>query len=817
MYGNRLYATLSQVNQTIVRVKNRQELFESICKVAVEFGEFRLAWIGLFNSETGHVIPMAECGYNQNKLPFQNINARETPFLQGLIGVALQTEQITFSNDIQTDPNMQHWHETAILGDYHSAVAVPIRQGGRIVGLLNLYAADIGFFLLQEEQNLLTEMGLDISFALDSMQVETERGEVQERFEKVFRNNSTAIALSSMKDGRYLEVNNAFLNLTGYSQQEVIGHTSLDLNLIHLEDRARIIEQLRQFGTFKSGEARIQTKTGEVRYVRISAQEISIGSEKFFLSMNEDITERKQAEEAQRESEERYRVVAETATDGIITIDESSMILFINPSMEKIFGYRRDEMLGNDLTLLIPEYLHSRHKESLKRYVDTHERHIAWEATQLSGLHKNGREIPLEISFGELVKDGKHLFTGIVRDITDRKLAEDALHESEERYRIVSELTSDYAYRYQVEPDGRMVPEWITESFTRITGYTFEETRAPDFWQRLIHPEDASIFLQHTQRILSGQPDTEEMRAITKSGEARWLRDFANPTWNVAEKRVTSLYGAVQDITERKRADEALKTSERRFRALVENSGMLINLINREGVLIYVSPSSANVVGYTPEEMTGHKVVEFLHPDEIHDKERPLPNMFRGPGSVVKSERRVRHKDETWRWVEGYSTNLLDDPAVDALVFNYRDITDRKQAEEQNRFLAELVASVSDAIIAVDLQQNIQSWNTGAEAMYGWKEAEVLGLPAKEILNTDFLETARETVTKQIMEQGYWSGEVLQLHRSGTWLPALSSVSLYKNTEGKPAGIVAVNRDITERKRAEEEIYKLNAELEERV
>ncbi|MCI0551016.1 MAG: GAF domain-containing protein, partial [Anaerolineae bacterium] len=221
MYGNRLYATLSQVNQTIVRVKSRQELFESICRIAVEFGEFRLAWIGLFDSETGQVTSVAEHGYGQNKLPFHNINAGEMPFREGLIGEAVQTAEITFSNDIQTDPDMKHWYEAAVQGDYHSAAAVPIRQGGRIAGLLNLYAADVGFFLLKEEQSLLTEMGLDISFALDTMQADAERGEVQERFEKVFQNSPLATVFSSIKDGKYLDVNDAFLKLTGFSREEV--------------------------------------------------------------------------------------------------------------------------------------------------------------------------------------------------------------------------------------------------------------------------------------------------------------------------------------------------------------------------------------------------------------------------------------------------------------------------------------------------------------------------------------------------------------------------------------------------------------------
>jgi PAS domain S-box-containing protein len=138
-----------------------------------------------------------------------------------------------------------------------------------------------------------------------------------------------------------------------------------------------------------------------------------------------------------------------------------------------------------------------------------------------------------------------------------------------------------------------------------------------------------------------------------------------------------------------------------------------------------------------------------------------------------------------------------------------RDITERKRVEEQNRFMANLVASVSDAIIATDMQLNIQSWNAGAEAMYGWRAEEVIGQPASRVLETDFLNQSREAVTRQILEAGSWSGDVTQERRDGSKIPALSSVALYRDADGKPAGVVAVNRDITERRHAEQELEHL--------
>jgi PAS domain S-box-containing protein len=121
------------------------------------------------------------------------------------------------------------------------------------------------------------------------------------------------------------------------------------------------------------------------------------------------------------ENEEHYRAVAEAATDAIITIDSDSTILIVNPATERIFGYSTEEMIGQPLTMLMPEYLRHLHKAGITRYLETGRKHIKWSAVQLPGLHKTGNEIPLEISFAEFTRDGRRFFTGIARDISERK------------------------------------------------------------------------------------------------------------------------------------------------------------------------------------------------------------------------------------------------------------------------------------------------------------------------------------------------------------------------------------------------------------
>ena len=132
-----------------------------------------------------------------------------------------------------------------------------------------------------------------------------------------------------------------------------------------------------------------------------------------------------------QESEARYRIVAETAMDAIITVDSESRIKFSNPAVERIFGYSQAELFGKPLTMLMPERYRQRHLDAVRQYIDTGKKRVLWEHVEFLGLHKGGKEIPLEISFADFKAKGGHFFIGIVRDITERKQTEEALRESQ--------------------------------------------------------------------------------------------------------------------------------------------------------------------------------------------------------------------------------------------------------------------------------------------------------------------------------------------------------------------------------------------------
>ncbi len=170
-----------------------------------------------------------------------------------------------------------------------------------------------------------------------------------------------------------------------------------------------------------------------------------------------------------------------------------------------------------------------------------------------------------------------------------------ALEESENRYRMVSELMSDYAYGIRITEDGSSATEWIAGAFSEMTGYSTQDIQASG-WELLIHPEDRSLYRDRLYRLRDGTADVSELRIITHDGETRWLRDYGRPIWNDHEQRVVAIYGAAQDITERKQAETAEREQRILAEAMRDTAAVLTSTLNLEGVLDRILASVARVI-----------------------------------------------------------------------------------------------------------------------------------------------------------------------------------------------------------------------------
>jgi PAS domain S-box-containing protein len=259
---------------------------------------------------------------------------------------------------------------------------------------------------------------------------------------------------------------------------------------------------------------------------------------------------------------------------------------------------------------------------------------------------------------------------------------------------------------------------------------------------------------------------------------------------------------------ERARAELALRRSEEHFRSLIENSSDIITIIGRDGTISYESPSLERVLGYTPEELIGRNVFDFIHPHDAAFAIETFTHEGGIPGANRAIEFRFHHKNGAWRVLETVGKNLLDDPEVAGIVVNSRDITERKMAEEQIREQAALLDKAQDAILVHDLENRITFWNKSAERLYGWMAGEVIGRRVDELLDGKTSNVAGDA-RAIALEKGEWNGELYQMTKAGHEIIVESRWTLVSDVEGRPKSMLVINTDNTEKKKLEAQFLRV--------
>jgi PAS domain S-box-containing protein len=275
----------------------------------------------------------------------------------------------------------------------------------------------------------------------------------------------------------------------------------------------------------------------------------------------EEVRERQRAEELMRGSEQRFRTLAETATDTIIAIDRNSRILFANSAAERLFGYPRQELVGQHLTRLMPERFRAAHEQALARYMETGNRQRVWSSMELTGLHRDGRELSLEVAFGEVRENGDYTFTGIIRDIGERKRADEAVRSSERTFSKAFNANPTLSTISTL--DGRFLN--VNEQFLQTTGFSRAEVIGKTALELNMWPS-----LENRSRLMQALKEKGFVRGFevelrTKSGEHRML--LLSVEQIELENRPCLLHSG-QDITDRTQVEAALRDSQERLRAL---------------------------------------------------------------------------------------------------------------------------------------------------------------------------------------------------------------------------------------------------------
>jgi two-component system, cell cycle sensor histidine kinase and response regulator CckA len=511
----------------------------------------------------------------------------------------------------------------------------------------------------------------------------------EERFRSLCACSPMGIFMTS-PEGLWTWTNSRLQSIGDFEADDVTGNGWM--LQVHEDDRDSLHGHWRGFNDDESRSAvfRFRRRSGEIRWVQsISSPMLAEdGRPLGFVGIIEDITERREAEEirGQLESEraellERLQLLLAKMPVACVTLNEKDEFTYWNPAAERIFGYAADEVANrHPYDLIIPRSSRVGFEAMLRRLV---EGESVIDVT-LDAITKEGRRITSQWQNTALrSRDGA--FLGLLcmcQDVTDRKRAEEVLRESERRYRLLADNSSDVISRHDL--DGRYL--YASPASTRLTGYSPGELMGQSPFH-YIHPDDRpAVKASHRLLISSGAPQTTTFRVVHKAGHVIWFESTAYILRDPDTNEPIEMHISSRDVTERQEALSAVSRSEQKFRALVEKSSDGFALIDSDYRIRYTSPATTLMLGYSADELVQMDPAELVHPDDAQEylQQQPrLPAPGNRQGQSVQL--RIRHQDGSWRHLDITTTNYLDDPLIGAFVVNYRDVTEQFRLEEQLR------------------------------------------------------------------------------------------------------------------------------------
>ncbi|MHB8114290.1 MAG: PAS domain S-box protein, partial [Bellilinea sp.] len=407
------------------------------------------------------------------------------------------------------------------------------------------------------EDGLLTGMVIDIT---DRKQIEEKLRESEELFKYAFENAPIGKALVA-PDGRFLKINRSLVNILGYSEEELLKKTYQEIT--HPDDQDIQLSYTQQL---LAGE--IQNYQIEKRYFHkngqiISAQvNMSLARDKnekplYLVSQYQDITLSQRMEEELRHSNDLLNITGEIAKIGGWEIHLETQTLSWTKEVYRI--HEVDPATKPNVAEAIHFYAPEDRPVITAAVQDCIASGKPYDL-ELQLITAKGKRIWVRAQGAAERSDGKITrIYGAFQDITERKLAEEKLRQSEERYRLISTVASDYMFSSQIGADGKLSLNWVAGAFEEIAGYSFEEFVARGGWRATLHPDDLAADDRDMERLRAGQSINSELRTITKSGKTVWVSIYAHPVLDAKTNRLISIYGAVQDITARKQAEELIQ------------------------------------------------------------------------------------------------------------------------------------------------------------------------------------------------------------------------------------------------------------------
>ena len=626
--------------------------------------------------------------------------------------------------------------------------------------------------------------------------------------------------------GRVTFVNPAALHMLEYVEEEMLGqmvhalihHSHKDGSNYPVEDCPMYASFTRAVDSHVEDEVLWRKDGSSFPVDYFSTPIIRDGKVEGVVVTFRDITKRKQAEDSLRESEERYRVLVENASDIIFRTDVNGNFTFVNPAMIHISGYEKEELIGEQYTILIRPDMRDNALKFFGRQM-------------VKGLQNTYSEYPIitkdgqNLWFGQntqlIVNDGKVTgFQVVSRDITDRKRMEEKLRFEEKRFRAFVEHASDMIVL--VNPEGVIL--YVNPAIESILGYKPEERIGANGGE-IVHPDDVKALVDvftTLSRDTSSPVINGELRLRHKDGSWRTLEATGSNLVN--NNVVESIIINYRDITERKKAEDGLRKSEEKFKQLAEVFPETIFEANMKGDVTYANEHGLKQFGLTQEDIvSGINIFDLVSPLDRNLAMERIQTRIKDNDNSDKRylEYKAVKKDGSTFYAMALSVPIMVDGEPVGIRGFILDITERKQAEnmlyeseERYRLIAE---NTADTISVFDLNLKPTYISPSILKLRGYPVQEAMTQTLDQMLTPDSLQQARKHFADQMALELSGTAdltrtilmELEEYCKDGSTILVELAASFLRDKNLKPTGILTVTRDITERKKAEEQIQYL--------
>lgn len=617
-------------------------------------------------------------------------------------------------------------------------------------------------------------------------------------------------------------VNQAFVNITGYRRDEVIGknprllHSGKTLKATYDDMWTTLVS-----GRAWKGELINKRKNG-AEYIEsawISPVHQADGSVSHYVGIKEDITERKQAQLLLQESEQRFRIVADAAPVLIWLAGADKLCTWFNQVWLDFTGRSMEQEYGNG-------WADSVHPDDLERCLDIYVNYFdRREPFRMEyRLKRNDGEYRWIDDHGVPRFDADGTFAGYIGsclDITDMRQAQQQLQASHDLFTELFRQVPGVVYQFRLFPDGHYSFPFASDGISDIYDVTPEQVRedaAPVF--AIIHPDDydrLAASIQESAR--TQQPWQLEYRVNSPNKGLRWLSGLSKP--EKLQDGSTLWHGFITDITEQIVArNEASKTKEALESVLSSATEISIIVTDADGLIMMFNRGAERMLGYTSEEMVGKQTPAIIHEQqetERRGRELTLELGYPVSGFKVLVEKAIQSGQETreWTYVRKDRSTLTVSLVVTVIrnqkneITGYlgiaEDITNRKQAEQERNLLLKIIEESPDFVATADMQAHLKYLNIAGARLVGLPDNVDLSALSIKDMHPEW--AARLILVEGIatvLRQGFWQGETALLHRDGHEIPVSQLLLLHRDASGNPVLLSTIMRDITVYKQAEQ-------------